>query len=36
LRDDDNVDSARARIPRVEIRPIIDDVVTTICGAGAS
>ena len=25
---------ARARIPRDEILPIIDDVVTTICGAG--
>src|ERR1700727_3114467 len=24
---------ARARIPRAEILPIIDDVVTTICGA---
>jgi TetR/AcrR family transcriptional regulator, copper-responsive repressor len=24
---------ARARIPRAEIEPIIDDVVTTICGA---
>jgi hypothetical protein len=23
---------ARARIPRAEIDPIIDDVVTTICG----
>jgi hypothetical protein len=23
---------ARARIPRAEIRPIIDDAVTTICG----
>jgi TetR/AcrR family transcriptional regulator, copper-responsive repressor len=27
---------ARARIPRTEILPIIDDVVTTICGAETS
>ena len=27
---------ARARIPRAEILPIIDDAVTTICGAGGA
>jgi TetR/AcrR family transcriptional regulator, copper-responsive repressor len=26
---------ARARIPRAEILPIVDDAVTTICGAGS-
>jgi hypothetical protein len=27
---------ARSRIPRAEILPIVDDVVTTICGAESS